>query len=77
MAEHNQQFDTFEQWVSKAEWWLTRRGSLVRATCIDQKGRICQIGKHFMLARDEGAFPVVWVWPEDEKFTLRREPNNV
>lgn len=34
--------------------------------CVDQKGRMCRIGKHFMVARDEGAFPIdVYLLRED------------
>ena len=76
MAEHNQQFDSFEQWCSKASSWLTRRGSDDRAICFDAKGRRCRIGGDFMRARDEGAFPVSWVWAEDaaeEVFRHRTE----
>lgn len=64
MAEHNQQFDTFLEWVNKAPSWLTRRGSEIRAICYDTKGRVCRIGGDFMRARDEDAFPVRWVWPD-------------
>jgi len=64
MAEYNQQFDTFQQWVNKASSWLTRRGSGISVICYDTKGRVCRIGGDFMRARDEGAFPVRWIWPE-------------
>ena len=64
MAEHNQQFDNFQQWVNKAPSWLTRRGTNVHAICYDTKGRLCRIGGDFMRARDENAFPVRWLWPE-------------
>lgn len=77
MAEHNQQFDDFQQWVSKASSWLTRhedyhdglfgRGDYLkdfRAVCFDSKGRICKAGADFHRARDENAFPVHWYWPD-------------
>lgn len=75
MAEHNQQFETFVEWKNKASSWLTRRGEFVNAVCIDAKGRVCQNGGHFMRARDEGAFPVRWVWPDDDAYTLAIVPN--
>jgi hypothetical protein len=62
MAEHNQQFETFQTWVNKASSWLTRRGTEERAVCFDAAGRLCRNGSHFMLARDTGAFPVRWLW---------------
>ncbi len=62
MAEHNQQFDTFTEWLNKASSWLTRRLP-DRVACFDSKGRLCSSGKDFMRARDEGTFPVRWVWP--------------
>lgn len=64
MAEHNQQFDTFTEWCNKAPSWLTRRGTDVHAICYDAKGRLCTIGGDFMRARDENAFPVKWIWPD-------------
>lgn len=64
MSEATQQFDSFEQWVNKANSWLTRRG-LERASCFDALDRPCRIGADFMRARDEGTFPVRWVWPSD------------
>ena len=73
MAEHDQRFDTFEQWVNKASSWLTRYPGYddkrFRATCLDSAGRPCLIGRDFMRARDEGTFPVHWRWP-DQAFPL-------
>lgn len=65
MAEHDQRFDSYTQWVNKASSWLTRRGPHVKAVCLDARNRLCAIGGDFMRARDEGAFPVRWLWPED------------
>lgn len=65
MAEHNQQFETFQTWVNKASSWLTRRGPTERVVCFDTKGRFCTRGLHFQRAHDEGAFPIRWIWPED------------
>jgi hypothetical protein len=74
-----QQFDTFEQWVSRASSWLTChndynntehgetkgwRGHHFTAMCFDAKGRRCHNGAHFQRARDEDAFPVWWIWPD-------------
>lgn len=68
MAEHDQQFDSFVQWVNKASSWLTRHPDFheerFRAICFDSKGRLCRVGADFMRARDEGAFPVHWIWPD-------------
>lgn len=60
MSERDQQFDNFEQWVSKASSWLTRREG--RAICFDVHGRHCPTGSEFMRARDEIAFPITWIW---------------
>ncbi len=63
-----QYFADFQQWVDRASLWLTAHpkydGLLYTAICFDMKGRQCKIGKDFMLARDEGAFPVMWLWPD-------------
>jgi len=72
-----QKFDTFNDWVNNASRKLAyncRDEKLrqyyetppedERAICYDTKGRRCFIGKHFMRARDEGTFPVHYIWPE-------------
>ena len=68
MAEHNQQFLTFNEWVNKASSWLTRHHDYdpesFRTICFDQKGRLCRRGSDFQRARDEDAFPIHWVWPD-------------
>ena len=69
MAEHNQRFDSFAQWVNKASSWLTRHPEYTpdslffRALCLDSLGRPCSCGRDFMRARDEGTFPIYWRWP--------------
>jgi hypothetical protein len=60
MSECNQQFDSFHQWVNKASSWLTRREG--KAICFDARGRQCAIGSDFHRARDDGAFPITWIW---------------
>ena len=65
MSEHNQTFESFYTWVNKASSWLTRRGPYEHAICFDAKFRPCRNGGDFMRARDEDAFPVRWLWPED------------
>ena len=73
MAEHNQRFDTFQQWVNKAPSWLTRHEKYnehtFRTICLDSLGRPCTIGRDFMRARDENTFPVHWRWP-DQSFNI-------
>jgi hypothetical protein len=64
VTEINQQFESFQQWVNMARSWLTRRGPYEHAICLDAQNRVCRIGEDFMRARDEDAFPVRWVWPE-------------
>lgn len=60
------QFDNFNQWVAWASYWLTGRtgsvGQPLPAICVDAKGRRCHVGKDFMRARDEDAFPVRFFW---------------
>jgi hypothetical protein len=56
------QFDTFDDWVNHASHALTGSegsvGEKLGAICVDTKGRRCNVGKDFMRARDEGAFPI-------------------
>ena len=54
-------FTSFSQWVNKAASWF--RGAQLRDgygyVCVDAKGRICQVGREFMRARDEDSFPII------------------
>lgn len=74
-----QSFDSFQHWVNKASSWLTShpdfnntehgdskgwRGHHFTAMCFDQKMRRCRNGGDFQRARDEGAFPIWWIWPD-------------
>jgi hypothetical protein len=54
------EFTTFQHWVNYATRCIGGRN----AACYDAKGRRCLIGKDFMLARDEGAFPVRYWYGE-------------
>lgn len=55
-------FTSFTEWVNKAQGWFAARippASRGRHLCVDAVGRVCLIGRDFMRARDEDAFPVV------------------
>lgn len=69
------QFDTFEDWCNHASTALgVRSGSVgedLHAVCIDNQGRRCHVGKDFMRARDDDAFPVRYFWDFHEV-----SPNN-
>lgn len=63
------QFDTFDDWVNRASRVISERhcptdtvGNVLRAICVDTRGRRCQCGGDFMRARDEGTFPVRFFW---------------
>jgi hypothetical protein len=78
MAEANQQFDTFDQWVSMASSWLTRHPRYCQgdksegqmhwqrfvAICFDVDGKIVTNGGDFQRARDFDKFPIRWIWPD-------------
>lgn len=53
-------WETFQHWVNYA----TRDIGGMNAACYDEKGRRCHIGKDFMLADEEGAFPVSYWYGE-------------
>lgn len=74
-----QKFDSFELWVNRASRSLTAhpeyndtehgerkgwRGHHFTALCFDSQGRRCRNGADMMRARDEHAFPVWWIWPD-------------
>lgn len=40
------------------------QGHHFKAICFDAKGRLCRSGADFIRARDDGAFPVRWIWPD-------------
>jgi hypothetical protein len=56
------EFASFADWVNFASKRLTvctgSVGQNVAPICVDALGRRCHIGKDFMRARDEAAFPV-------------------
>lgn len=60
------QFDSFNDWVNHASRALTgvtgSVGEELKPFCVDAKGRRCHVGKDFMRARDEDAFPIRYFW---------------
>lgn len=77
MAEHDQSFSSEQEWCSKGNSWLTRRGPKVRAICYDTKGRHVSCGGDFMRATKEGAYPVRWLWPEQVAELAASHPNAI
>lgn len=75
MAELNQQFDSYDQWLENGQLWTRRPKSTEAAICFDTKGRVCQGGEGFKRARDESAFPVRWLWPSQIPEILHRVEN--
>jgi hypothetical protein len=73
-----QMFRTHQEWVNKAQSWLTShpqynntehggkgwRGNHFAALCFDSIGRRCTCGADMRRAEEEGAFPVWWIWPD-------------
>jgi len=59
-------FASFQEWVNKASSWIDGK-----AICFDSKGRLCRMGKDFMRARDEDAFPVYFTWDRLKAFHAR------
>lgn len=67
----HQCFRSHREWVNKASSWLTshplysgKPHNRFQATCFDAKGRLCQIGADFRRAKEDDAFPVYWLWPD-------------
>lgn len=75
----DQTFDHFELGVAGANFWLTAhhqynntehgettgwRGEHFTALCFDSFGRRCRNGADMQRAKDEGAVPVWWIWPD-------------
>lgn len=73
MSEATQSFSSFQEWVNKAQSWLTRHeryGEFFKAVCFDSKGRICKNGGDFKRAYDDNSFPVYWIWPDQNLFNM-------
>lgn len=53
------EWHSFDNWCDTAarsfRFYQVRGCDVV---CLDTKGRVCAVGKHFMTARDDGSFPV-------------------
>lgn len=63
------EFKTFDDWVGTASHTIAEYkcpvdtiGNVIRAICVDTKGRRCQAGGDFMRARDDASFPIVYFW---------------
>lgn len=53
------EFTSFQNWVNTARRKFERAGVKgYEVICLDTKGRICERGLHFKVARDDGSFPV-------------------
>lgn len=63
----NQELDYFGAFTSFQNWVNTASRRIDGdAICFDAFGRRCYMGKDFMRARDENAFPVYFDWDEKE-----------
>lgn len=52
-------FESYVDWMNHADRvWKEFDVSLTQTVCIDQKGRICTYGAHFMQAHEDGAYPI-------------------
>lgn len=52
-------FDNYDDWVNSASRRFRMHGvSSANTHCLDEDGRLCEIGRDFQRARDEKTFPV-------------------
>lgn len=71
-----QKFNSHIEWVNKASSWLTAHpnyGDYFKAICFDSFGRICRNGGDMSRAKEDNAFPVYWVWPDQNLFEAIKE----
>lgn len=77
---HGQSFSCEQDWINRASSVLTNhpqyrntehvgpangwRGDHFTALCFDQHGRRCKCGADFRIAREDDAYPVWWVCPD-------------
>ena len=69
MSEASQSFSSKQEWINKAESWLTRHdeySSYFRAICFDSRGKICINGCDM----EEAVYPVYWIWPDQNLFNM-------
>lgn len=53
------EFRSKQDWINKAQRiWRFHGVNADRTVCVDQLGRICQIGMHFAAAERDGAYPI-------------------
>ena len=58
-AEFICKFENFSQWVNHAQSWLSGYTNRDKIVCIDQTGKVCNIGADFAYARENNHFPVL------------------
>lgn len=52
-------FEDYQDWVDSATGRFRMHAvSSANTYCLDYRNRLCEIGKDFMRARDEGTFPI-------------------
>lgn len=57
-AEYIATFTSFQDWVNRAARVLKSTGKYQQLVCVDGMSNVCLIGEDFMIARDNGHFPV-------------------
>lgn len=53
------QFKSMAEWINRSPHiWIEHDLKADRALCVDSFGRICEMGKDFQRAKDDGAYPI-------------------
>lgn len=61
------EFRSKQEWINKASRiWRFHQVRSENTICVDQLGRICNVGAHFMAAERDNAYPI-------EVFLLRKD----
>ena len=57
------EFKSKQDWINRAQRiWKQHRANAQDTVCIDQKGRICGFGLHFITAEQDNAYPIEVFW---------------
>lgn len=65
------EFRSKQEWINKASRiWRFHQVISENTICVDQLGRICNVGAHFMAAERDNAYPI-------EVFLLRQDMASV
>ena len=69
------EFRSKQDWINKASRiWRFHQVRSETTICVDQQGRICNIGAHFMTAERDNAYPIEVFLLRQDMVLINKEP---